>query len=132
MMSLMMANPRGGHFKQLFHVFGCLKSNHNAEMVFDPTLPEIDMDKFPKEDWSHTPYADFKEQLPHDTRKQLGFGFRISAYVDSIPRRSRTGFIVFLDSAPIYWLSRKQLGLETSSFGSEFMVVDIPNLITRV
>ena len=129
MMSSMMANPRIGHLEQLFHVFGYLKSNHNAEMVFDPTVPEIDMDKFPKEDWSHTPYADFKEQLPHDMRKQLGFGFKISAYVDSdhagdsITRRSRTGFIIFLNSAPIYWLSRKQPGLETSSFGSEFMAM---------
>ena len=129
MMSSMMANPRIGHLEKLFHVFVYLKSNHNAEMVFDPTVPEIDVDKFPREDWSHTPYADFKEQPPHDMRKQLGFGFKISAYVDSdhagdsITRRSRTGFIVFLNSAPIYWLSRKQPGLETSSFGSEFMAM---------
>ena len=50
MMSLMMANPQRGHLKQLLHIFGYLKSNHNAEMVFNPTVPDINMDKFPRED----------------------------------------------------------------------------------
>ena len=39
---------------------------------------------------------------------------------DSITRRSRTGFLIFLNMAPIYWLSKKQTSVETSSFGSEF------------
>ena len=39
---------------------------------------------------------------------------------DTTTRRSRTGFLVFLNSAPIYWLSKKQISVESSSFGSEF------------
>eukprot|EP00980_Cylindrotheca_fusiformis_P026859 scaffold17702_cov118-Cylindrotheca_fusiformis.AAC.1 len=39
---------------------------------------------------------------------------------DSMTRRSRTGFLVYLNSAPIYWLSKKQTCVETSSHGSEF------------
>ena len=35
-------------------------------------------------------------------------------------RRSRTGFLVFLNSSLIYWTSKKQTTIETSSFGSEF------------
>ena len=35
-------------------------------------------------------------------------------------RRSRTGFLVYLQCAPIYWKSAKQGTIETSSFGSEF------------
>ena len=55
-----------------------------------------------------------------------GVGFLMRAFVDAdyagdvITRRSRTGFIVYLNMAPIYWLSRKQTSVETSSFGSEF------------
>ena len=51
------------------------------------------------------------------------------AYVDSdhagekLTRRSRTGFLVYLNSAPIYWLSKKQTAVETSSFGSEFIAM---------
>ena len=35
-------------------------------------------------------------------------------------QRSRTGFIVLLNNAPIYWTSKKQNFFETSTFGSEF------------
>ena len=40
-------------------------------------------------------------------------------------RRSRSGFIVFLNSAPIYWTSKKQTSIETSSFGSEFIAMEV-------
>ncbi|KAL7548388.1 hypothetical protein ACHAWF_011678, partial [Thalassiosira exigua] len=56
----------------------------------------------------------------------LGRGFKMRVFVDSdhagesLTRRSRTGFIVFLNNAPIYWLSKKQTSCETSTFGSEF------------
>ena len=42
---------------------------------------------------------------------------------DSITRRSRTGFIVFCNSAPIYWTSKKQGSIETSLFGSKFIAM---------
>ena len=42
---------------------------------------------------------------------------------DKITRRSRTGYIVFLNMAPIYWFSKKQASIETSSFGSEFIAM---------
>ena len=42
---------------------------------------------------------------------------------DSITRRSRTSFIVYLNNAPIYWTSKKQGSIETSSFGSEFIAM---------
>jgi hypothetical protein len=42
---------------------------------------------------------------------------------DLLTRRSRTGFIVFLNGAPIYWSSKKQMSCETSTFGSEFVAM---------
>ena len=38
-------------------------------------------------------------------------------------RRSRTGFLVYLQSGLVYWHSKKQAGVETSSFGSEFIAM---------
>ncbi len=39
-------------------------------------------------------------------------------------RRSRTGFMVFLNCSPIHWFSKKQgSSCETSSFGSKFCAV---------
>ena len=56
-----------------------------------------------------------------------GFGFVIRAYADvihagdPITRRYQTGFLVYLNMAPVYWMSKKQTIVETSSFGSEFI-----------
>jgi hypothetical protein len=55
-----------------------------------------------------------------------GLGFTMHAFVDadhatdSMTRKSQTGFLVFLNSALIYWLSKKPTSVETSLFGSEF------------
>ena len=42
---------------------------------------------------------------------------------DMITRRSRIGFLIFLNNAPIYWFSKKQGSCETSSFGSKFIAM---------
>ena len=39
---------------------------------------------------------------------------------DTVTRRSRTGFVIFLNGAPIYCNSKKQTSCEFFSFGSEF------------
>ena len=39
---------------------------------------------------------------------------------DTITRWSRAGFLVYLNMAPICWISKKQVSIETSSIGSEF------------
>mmetsp|Transcript_17331 Transcript_17331/g.42369 ORF Transcript_17331/g.42369 Transcript_17331/m.42369 type:complete len:92 (+) Transcript_17331:4520-4795(+) len=47
------------------------------------------------------------------------------AYVDAShaankkTRRSHTGYIIFLNSAPIVWYSKRQNTVEASTFGSE-------------
>jgi hypothetical protein len=39
--------------------------------------------------------------------------------------RSQTGIIIFLNHAPIVWYSKKQNTVESSSFGSEFVALQI-------
>ena len=127
LMSSQMALPRRGHLEQLFHMFGYLKVHHNSEMVFDPSEPIIDRSLFERQDWSSTVYGgNLEEELPENRPQCRGQGFVMSAYVDSDhagdtqTRRSRTGFLVFLNSALIHWMSKKQTSIETSSFGAEF------------
>ena len=72
MMSSHLALPRKGHLEQLYHIFGYLRSHHNAEMPFDPTEPEIDDEsQFQKQDWSQSVYGDIKdkEELPPNMPK---------------------------------------------------------------
>ena len=55
----------------------------------------------------------------------LGHEFVIRVFVDAdhageeVTKRSRTGYIVFLNNAPIYWFSKKQTSCKTSTYGSE-------------
>ena len=43
--------------------------------------------------------------------------------VDKVIRCSRTGYVIYLNQAPIYWFSKRQNGVECSTFGSEFFAM---------
>jgi hypothetical protein len=127
MLSSHLAMPRKGHLDQVYHIFAYLHQHHNAELVFDPTYAYVDEEKFARQDWSSAPYkSDEPEELPLDMPAPRGHGVVIRAFVDadhageSVTRKSRSGFIVYVNNAPVYWMSKKQAGVETSSFGSEF------------
>ena len=107
MMSSYLALPREGHLHQLYHIFAHLKRNHNSEMVFDPSDPEIDMVQFLRQDWSATEFGnDLVEDIPLNAPASRGHGFVMREFVDAdhagdtISRRSRTGFLVYLNMAP--------------------------------
>ena len=130
MMSSRLALPRERHLLQVFHTFAYLKRNHNSEIIFDPSDPVVDKSLFDRKDWTATEFGFFlKEELPGKMPQYRGMGFVMCAYVDAdhagdtITRSLRTGFLVYLNSAPIYWTSKKQASVETSSFGSEFIAM---------
>ena len=70
-------------------------------------------------------YKERRRFLP--TCQNLGFVMHAKVDADhasdTITRRSRTGFLVYLNCAPIYWWSKKQNSVESSSFGSEFIAM---------
>ena len=53
------------------------------------------------------------------------FGFVMWAQMDAnhAPGRSCTGMLVYLNSALVYYSSKKQNSVETSSFGAEFIAM---------
>ena len=71
-----------------------------------------------------------KEEVPSNMPEPRGLGFIMHAKVDAdhasdmMTRRSRTGFLVYLSCALIYWWSKKQNSMESSSFGSEFIAMN--------
>lgn len=131
LMSSHLALPRQGHMNQLLHMFAYLKRHHNAELVLDPSDPVVNLDEFERRDWTSSEFEHVqgKEELPGNAPVPKGFGFVMRAKVDAdhaadtISRRSRTGFIVYLNCAPVYWMSKKQTSVESSSFGSEFIAM---------
>ena len=133
MLSSCLALPKKGHLKQLFQMFAYLEKQHNSEMVFDHTVPAIDYSDFPKQDWENTVYTNERGELKEDVLLNmptpLGKIFKMQVFVDSdhagdqVTRRSRTGFLVYLNNLLIYWSLKKQTKVETSSFGSKFMAM---------
>ena len=59
----------------------------------------------------------------------LGKPMRMTCFVDAShagdlsTRRSHTGFLIYLNNAPIDWYSKKQNTVETSTFGSELVTM---------
>ena len=128
-----MALPWPGHIQEVYHMFSYLKKHHNAEVVFDSTHLGFYWLQFEHQDWMYSAYCkeDLKEELPPKMPKPHGPGFAIRVYVDAdyagdlATCRSRTGFVEFLNRAPIYWFSKKQGSLETSTFGSELCAMKV-------
>ena len=74
-------------------------------------------------------HADGAEEIPPNVPKPGGVGATAWSRVDAdhlagtATRRSKTGFLVHIDSAPVCWMSKKQNSVESSSFGSEFIAM---------
>jgi hypothetical protein len=117
-----------GHLDTVFHLFAHLANNHNTRVVFDPTYPVIDEDAFVKADWKAM-YGDVKEALSPDAPLPLGKEVDLRLYVDSdhagekFTRLYRTGFVIYLNKAPVVWFSKQQPTVESSVFGAEFVAM---------
>jgi hypothetical protein len=106
MLSYHLATPCEGHLEAVFHIFAyLLKKEHNSWMVSDPTYPEIDLEQIKEVDWTPM-YRYIKEALSHNIPEPRGKNDDIRVFVeadhagDKITRRSRMGFIIFINNAP--------------------------------
>jgi hypothetical protein len=74
-------------------------------------------------------YGSVEEAIPPNMPPPLGKDVDLRMMVDSDHagekrlQRSRTGFIIFCNLAPIIWLSKQQTTIETSVFGAEFVAM---------
>eukprot|EP00957_Ditylum_brightwellii_P095705 7292199-Ditylum_brightwellii.AAC.1 len=107
LMSSHLAMPRTDHMSEVVRIFMHLRKHHNIELMFDPR----------------------KEEVPTNLPESRGMGFVTRANVDadhtgdSITRQFWSGFIIYLTSAPINWISKKETCRETNLFGSEFIAM---------
>ena len=112
----------------VFHIFAYLKARHNSRMVFEPIYSSIDKTNFQEHEWKRL-YGDVKEAIPRNCPKPLGNEVDLRMFVESdhatdeTTRRSRTGYFIYVNSALVNWLSKKQATIETSVFVSEFVAM---------
>ena len=122
MMSYHLALPREGHLSQVFHIFAYLKKLHNYALVLDPSYTDVNIDKFPNYDWKKL-YGDVKEVMLPDMPQPLGKELVMCCFVDAdhdgekLTRRYCSGYIIFLQMAPIYYCLKHHNTVETSTFG---------------
>ncbi len=121
---------------QVFRCFAYLKARHNGCIVFAPSCyPDMSEFKFKSgQDWIRT-YG--KEPIPGNAPVARGKPVQLCLFVDSdhageeLTRRSRTGYIIYMNSAPILWHSKRQGTVETSVFGAEFVAMKTGNEASR-
>ena len=121
--------PRQGHLVNALHIMSYLKIKHNSRLVLDPSYPGIDMSEFKSnKNWAPF-YGDVQEAKPLNAPKPLGKEVTLRMFVDSdhtgdkSDRRSRTGFIIFLNMAMIKWYSKKQATVEGAVFRAKFVAM---------
>ena len=116
LLSSHLALTREGHFEQVLQVFSYLKKFHNTELLYDPSDPVVDEGQFQMMDSVSSKFGHVggQEEAPERMPEQRGLGVSIRAKVDAdhasntVTRRSRTGFLVYLNCLLIYWWSKKQ------------------------
>ena len=124
------ASPREGRLNELLHIFGYLKKRPKLSIYMDPSLPVIEYSDFTTKPQDFAEYyRDVREELPHNMPTSRGPNLSITVFVnasfaqDKKTRKSHTGFIIFVNRAPIKWLSKQQSTVETSTFSAEFMAM---------
>ena len=72
-------------------------------------------------------YPDAVEQIPEDMPIALGKKATITCYVnadharDAVTQRSVTGIVLLINNTPMTWMSKRQVTVETSTYGSEMV-----------
>ena len=137
LLSQYLVQPREGHLAQACNIFRYLKTRHSkGYVVMDPTKWEIDWsggpnDTHPKEKARYMAelYPDAMQQIPPDMPEPLGASVYITCFVDAdhagnkVTRRSHSGILIYVNSAPIIWYSKRQNTVESSTFGSEIVAL---------
>jgi hypothetical protein len=128
LLSAYLACPREGHLEAAFHIFGYLKHVPKKKIAFDPDYPKINQKKFKKYDWTDF-YKDAQEPIPPNAPPPRGKAVSTHCFVDAnlagdtVTRRSQMGILLFVNKAPITWLSKRTNTVESSTFGSELVAM---------
>ena len=104
---------------------------------FDPTYLDLPEPLDPAENSSKNIkamkrfYPVAEEAIPDNAPAPQGKSIQINVFVDTdharnkLTRQSLTSFIIFMSMVPIYWYSKRQNSVETSTYSSEMVALQI-------
>ena len=132
-LSKFLGRPRTGHIYQALHIFKYLEKHIDNDLSFDLLYQEIQNSIDPQTLISKMKeiYVDTTVDLPTNAPKPQGKNIQLNCFVeadhggDRVPRCFQTGTILFGNSAPLLWYSKRQNTVESSTFGSEFVALQI-------
>jgi hypothetical protein len=110
LLSQYQASPREGHLEQVLQIFAFLKKHPKPFMYMSPELPSFDHG----EDFAEI-YHDAEELMLHRIPMPRGRSVVTTANVDAshasnmVTRRSHSGYVLFLNRAPVAWYSKRPL-----------------------
>jgi hypothetical protein len=109
----------------VMHVFGYLKKHMRTRLVLDHRKRDLSSMQWTKYDWHHY-YPDAEETICMTDLPPRGKSVQVNLFVDAsfasdaVTRKSTTGLIIFVNGAPIDWMSKRQATVETSAYGAKF------------
>jgi hypothetical protein len=132
-LSLFLVAPRVGHLEAALSIFAYLQKNKDLAMFFNPCEFDIDKSDFPPPGQWKELYGDITKDIPPNLPLPIPLGapMYFTAYVNAdhasnkVTRRSQTGFIVYGNCALLIWFSKKQNTIETATFGSKLVALQI-------
>lgn len=107
LLSSFLAQPCSGHLEAIPSIYGYLKYHDESTMVFDDAKISLwgdsDFPHFDRVDF----YKDAKEAIPPNAPKPHGASMQINVFMEAnharncLNRRSHTGILIYLNTAPI-------------------------------
>ena len=130
-----LAQTRTVHLVQALHIFKYLDQHKKNEINFDMVYHNVE-DPALVQAWMKAmremyPYV--VEYMPPNSPLPWGNTVEVTYFVDSdhardkVTRRSQMGILLYLNSAPIIWYSKRQNIVERSTFCSEFVALQLPS-----
>lgn len=129
-LSQFLAHPREGHLKCLLQLFGYLKKKTNKRIIVD-SCDSIHvggkeaLEQNLVEELADL-YPDLTEEVDVNLPKPLVEELEITCFDDSnhahgqISRHSIMGMIIFVGRTPVFYSSKQQGAIKTSTYGAEF------------
>ena len=99
------------------------------KLGFNPAYPAINENRFQQCDWTEFSRG-AEEAIPGNMPVARGNFMSMHFFVgashsgDTEMRRSQTSILLFCNSAPIIWFSKRQNSVEASTYGSEFTAMN--------
>jgi hypothetical protein len=126
-MSSYRSAPRKGHLSRVKRIVGYLKKMDNGVIRIRTGQPDYSTVGEREYKWDRSIYAGAAEIIPEDAPTSLGKPIVLTTYVDAnlyhdmLTGRSVTGILHIVNQTPFDWFSKKQMTVETATYGSEFV-----------